>query len=88
MISAEVYREVFANAVPGMLAGAAEAGREQFNAVFATCCTLLVGIAVTADVEPAQLLKSFGWPPRVEQLFAGALDRTDTTVLTGTPTGS
>lgn len=77
MFDAEIYYDTFNRAVPGMLAAAAETGRVQFDATFATCCSLLAGYSILAKVDIDTLLAAFDWPPVIKELFREALNQVD-----------
>jgi hypothetical protein len=81
MITAEVYHDVFNRAVPGMLEASLETGRKEFDATFATCCSLLAGFSVMGGLDVDAMLATFDWPPEIKGLFQAALNATDTSIL-------
>jgi hypothetical protein len=81
MITAEVYHDVLNQAIPGMLEASIDTGRKEFDATFATCCSLLAGFSVIGGVDANALLATFDWPPEIKALFQEALSKVDTSVL-------
>jgi hypothetical protein len=81
MITAATYHMVLNDSIPGMLAGAADEGITAANAVFATACSLLAGIAVNSGITPTEYLDHFDWPEELKALFRDTFSKVDATMV-------